>query len=333
MILVTGASGFIGGALAQTLLDRGERIRILARSTSDLSRFDDTGAEVVRGPLTDADTLDRAMEGVSTVYHCAALAADWGPWSDFEEANVTAVSALLDAAVGTGSVERFLHVSSSDVYGYPPEPVDESHRLREVGNHYNRSKIMSERLVDDCHLRTGLPVTIVRPVTVFGPRSFTFTVGISQLLVEGSMPLLNGGQAHAGLIYIDDLVEAIIGAATAPVAVGEAYNLRDPSDMTWREGILRLAEGLGVEPHLPDISTWVALAAATILEGWYRLLRKEDRPLLTRQLVRLMTRDQGYLTDKAERELGFSPSIGLDRGFQRTIEWLHSGEGQAALNS
>lgn len=333
MILVTGASGFIGGALTKTLLDRGEPVRVLARTTSDLSRFDGSAVEVVRGPLTDPDTLTRALTGAGTVYHCAALAADWGPWREYEEANVTGVRALLEAAVTAGSVERFLHVSTSDVYGYPPEPIDESYGLHEAGNHYNRSKIMSERLVMECHLRTGLPVTIVRPVTVFGPRSFTFTVGIGQLLLEGDMPLLDGGRAHAGLIYIDDLIEGMILAASSQTAVGQAYTLRDPADMTWKEGILRLAEGLGASPRLRNVPTPLALGAAAVLEAGFRLFRIDRRPLLTRQLVHVMTRDQDYSIEKARVELGFAPTVGLEEGFRRTTEWLNSPEGQEALRS
>ncbi len=333
MILVTGASGFIGGALTQSLIDRGESVRVLIRPTSDLSPFDEGVLEVVRGSLSDPSAVATALDGVETVFHCAALAADWGPWEDFEEANVSAVQALLDGSVAAGSVQRFLHVSSSDVYGYPRVPVDETYGLHEAGNHYNRSKIMSERLVEACHQETGLPVTIVRPVTVFGPRSYTFTVGLSQLLLEGDLPLLNGGKAHAGLIYIDDLVRAIVEAAANSTAVGQAYTLRDPIDMTWKEAILRLAAGLGVEPRLRTIPTWAGLAVATAMEGWHLLTRREERPLLTRQLVHVMTRDQGYSIDKAQTELGFAPSIGVEAGFDHTIEWLHSPEGQRALKA
>jgi len=104
--LVTGASGFIGGALARTLVARGERVRILARPTSNLDSIAGLDLDNVRGDLADSFALSRATAGVRVIYHCAALASDWGPWADFEQANVTGVANLLDAAVAAGTVLR-----------------------------------------------------------------------------------------------------------------------------------------------------------------------------------------------------------------------------------
>lgn len=330
-ILVTGGSGFIGGELTRILVERGEAVRVLARSTSNLGRFSNLPLETVRGELNDRAALQDATANVRVVYHCAALAADWGPWSEFEAANVTGVKNLLEATVDTGTIERFVHVSSSDVYGYPRIPADESQPMKDVGYRYNRSKIMSERLVDECHRKTGLPTTIIRPVTVFGPRSYTFSVGMARLLLDGDLPFLAKGQARAGLIYVDDLVDGMIAAAAEPRAVGRVYNLRDPSDMTWREALLTLAEGMGAVTRQRNVPKPVALAAAVGLEAVYSFFRIRTRPLLTRHLVHTMTRDQGYSIARAQEELGFAPRVGVEEGFRRTIEWLRSAEGQAAL--
>lgn len=330
-ILVTGASGFIGGELTRKLIELGERVQVLVRPTSNLAYLDGHAVETHRGELDDPAVVARAVAEADVIYHCAAMAADWGPWREFERANITGVENLLRAAAATGTVERFIHVSTSDVYGYPRTSVDESHGLHDVGNPYNRSKIMSEKLINQYHQQTGLPTTIVRPVTVFGPRSYTFTVGLSRLLLDGDLPFLAQGKAHAGLIYVDDLVEAMMIAAASPRAIGQAYNLRDPADVTWRESLLTLATGLGVEPRTRNIPTPVALVVAMGLETVYSVLRIKTRPLLTRQLVYVMTRDQGYSINKATEELGFSPKVGVEEGFRRTIEWLRSAEGQTAL--
>jgi nucleoside-diphosphate-sugar epimerase len=331
--LVTGASGFIGGELTRMLVGRGERVRVLVRPTSDLTSLNHLAVDTRRGEFSDREAVAGAMAGVNVVYHCAGLAADWGPWREFEAANVTGVRNLLEAAVQAGTVERFLHVSSSDVYGYPRTVVNETAPLRDVGYPYNRSKVLSERLVDEFHRDTGLPTTTIRPVTVFGPRSQNFTVGLARLLGNGDLPLLARGRERAGLIYVDDLLDAMVTAADTQEAVGQAYNLRDPSDITWRETLMTLAAGIGAVTRPRNVPAAVALPTAFLLETVYSLFRVKTRPLLTRQVVYAMTRDQGYPIKKARQELGFAPRVGVEQGFQRTIEWLHSGEGQAAISN
>lgn len=329
--LVTGASGFIGGELTRKLAAAGERVRVLARQTSDLSALESLDLEVVRGDLSNAAALADAVAGAAVIFHCAALAADWGSWGNFKRSNVIGVHNLLTAAERAGVVERFVHVSSTDVYGYPKQVGNESSQMKDVGYPYNRSKILGEQQVHGWHDRTGLPTTVVRPATVFGERSPTFTVELARRLLAGQLPIIAGGRSHAGLIYVGDLLDAMLAAATEPEAVGQVYNLRDPVDLTWREAIQALAVGLGVAWAPRNIPGPAAVAAAHLMEAVYKALRKQDRPLLTRHLVATMTRDQGYPIGKAQRELGFAPRVGLEAGLERSIDWLLSPEGQAAL--
>ncbi len=332
-ILVTGASGFIGGELTRTLAARGEQVRVLARPTSNLGALAHLGLDTVIGELDDPTVVATAMADVRTVFHCAGLAADWGPWADFERSNVTAVETLLAAAAASPTLERLVHVSTTDVYGYPKEPADETAPMNDVGYPYNRSKIMGEQVVDRYWKEHSLPATIIRPATVFGPRSVNFTAGLARLLIDGELPLIAGGRACAGLIYIDDLVNGMIDAATAFQAVGEVYNMRDPSHVTWRDAILTLAAGLGVTKPLRNVPGVIALGAATTMETIAKARRQVTRPLLTRQIVYAMLRDQCYAIDKAERDLWFRPKIGVEQGLRLSVDWLHSPEGQAALES
>lgn len=332
-ILVTGASGFIGGELTRTLAGRGKQVRVLARSTSNLDALSHLDLDVHIGELDDPAVAAMALEGVEVVYHCAGLAADWGPWTDFERSNVTAVETLLGAAVGSQTLERFVHVSTTDVYGYPKEPGDETAPMHDVGYPYNRSKIMGEQVVDRYWRETGLPATIIRPATVFGPRSLTFTAGLARLLIDEELPLVGGGKACAGLIYIDDLVNGMIDAATAFQAVGGVYNMRDPAHVTWRDAILTLAAGLGITKPLRTIPGPIAVGAAAVMETIARARRSTTRPLLTRHLVYTMIRDQCYSVDKAKRELWFAPKTGVEQGLRLSVDWLQSPEGKAAIES
>src|SRR5437879_1367484 len=128
-VLVTGASGFLGGRLAQVLVARGETVRILARATSDLHHLAGLPIEIVRGDLSATTSIAAAVRGVTHVYHCAACSTDWAPDAVFNAANVAGVQNLLDAAQRVSGLQRFLHVSTTDVYGYPAVPCDESHPL------------------------------------------------------------------------------------------------------------------------------------------------------------------------------------------------------------
>lgn len=329
--LITGASGFLGGRLTQVLAARGERLRVLARPTSKLDHLDGLDIEVVRGDLTDAASLIAATRGVELVYHCAALSADWGAWEDFERVNVRGVQNLLAAAHRAGTVQRVLHVSTTDVYGYPETACRESYGIRDIGLPYNRSKGLGERAVWDFHERTGLPVTVVRPVNIFGPRSKDFVVEVGNLLVQGQMMVIDGGLRRAGLLFVDNAVEGLIAAARSARAVGQAYNLRDESDVTWRQYLTDLAAGLGAKPPWINLRAGLALALGRAFEGAYGLVRASSRPLLTRHSVYLLGRDQGYPIDKAKQEVGFRSVVGYEEALQRTLAWLASPEGRLAV--
>ncbi len=321
-ILVTGASGFLGGALAQALEQRGETVRILARKTSRLAILQDLPLEIVYGSLEERESLTPALRGVKTVYHCGGLSTDWAPWENFYHANVVGVKNMLDAALAAGTVERFLYISTTDVYGYPRQACDETHPITDVGLPYNRSKGQGEQAVWEVYHQTGLPVTILRPADIYGPRSQSFVVEIVDLLRQGQLPLFDGGRSHAGLLYIDNAVEAIIQAAASPHAIGQAYNLRDASDETWRVYFDALAAGLGLPAPRFSLPGGLALALARWFEIGARALRQKNRPLLTRHAIYLMIRDQGYPIAKAQRDFGFQSHISFAEGVARTIAWV-----------
>lgn len=323
-VLVTGASGFLGRRLAEMLRARGEALRLLARDSSTLDFRGSDGCEIVRGSLADAEILARAMRGIRIVYNCAGLSSDWGRWADFRAANIDGVGNLLSAARKSGSVERFVHVSTTDIYGYPKDPCDESYGFHDVGLPYNRSKGLGDRLALDFHRTTGLPVTVVRPATIFGPRSKDWVVELSRLLIAGHALTIAGGHSPAGLVYVDDVVRAMIGLAEMPGAAGEAYNVVDPGVVTWRVYFDALADGLGVARPRLDISRASAMALSRVGETAYRILGRTSRPLFTRHVVYLLTRNQQYDGAKLAKAIPEFPKLGVAAGLGLTLEWLRS---------
>src|SRR4051812_43571613 len=147
--LITGASGFLGGRLAQVLAPRVESVRILARPSNNLAHLSGFPIEVVEGTLADQPVLNRAMTGLTHIFHCAAACTDWGSPTTYFEANVSGTRNLLQAAASARELQRFLHVSTTDVYGYPRQVCDESNPPVETGLPYNRTKILAERAAID----------------------------------------------------------------------------------------------------------------------------------------------------------------------------------------
>jgi polyketide synthase len=322
-ILITGASGFLGGRLAEMMLARGEPVRLLLRPGSHLALASDPGrVETVRGAFDDAAGLARAMAGIRIVHNCAGLSADWGSWAAFRAANVDNLGHLLEAARRAGTVERFVHVSTTDVYGYPETPGDESDALRDVGLPYNRSKGLGDALALRFGRDTGLPVTVVRPATIFGPGSKDWVVELSALLKAGWVVTIAGGAVPAGLVYVDDVAEAMIALAGNPTASGETYNIVDPQAMTWRAYFDRLADGLGVARPRLDLGARTAYGLGFLCETAFRALRISSRPLFTRHVVRLLSRNQHYDARKLTAAMSGFPVIGVEEGLARTLAWL-----------
>ncbi|SDE84516.1 type I polyketide synthase [Streptomyces griseoaurantiacus] len=327
-VLVAGASGFIGGHLTRRLAEHGHRVRVLVRDGSDRSAFDGADVEIVTGDLGDADSLRRAASGVRHVYNCTGMSADWGAWEDFRSVNVDGSRRLAEAAHHAGTVERFLHVSTTDVYGYPAVPCDESTPPRDIGLPYNRSKLLGERAVRETAERTGLPLTVVRPVSVYGPRSKDFVIEIASLLVARQMVYIRRGDVPAGLVHVGNLVDGMIAACTSETAAGRTYNLRDADLTTWREYVEALARGLGVKAPALSLPTPLARGVATASERLYGALRVKARPVLTRHAVHLFDRDQSYPIDRARDDFGFKSEVGFQEGMDLTVAWLNSPEGR-----
>ena len=320
-VLVTGGSGFLGGRLAQMLAECGATVRVLARPGNDLRHLAGPQFEIITGRLSDVECLARAVRGVTQIYHCAGCSTDWAPWPVYHEANVAGVRNLLRAAAEAPDLKRFLHVSTTDVYGYPRTPCEESHPLTDTGLPYNRSKCMGEAAVWEAAHDQGIPVTVVRPATIYGPRGTAFGADIATLIRQGLMAVIDGGRSKGGFCYVDNAARAIIQAATASETIGRAYNLADGTGATWRTYVDALADGLGERRPWIDLPSALAFPLARMMEAPHHL-RVPGRPLLTRHAVYLLSRSQEYPIERAQREFGLAPSVSFEEGIKRTIEWL-----------
>jgi nucleoside-diphosphate-sugar epimerase len=331
--LVTGASGFIGGRLALRLHAEGRRVRALVRASSDRRALEQAGVEIAVGDLRDLGSLARACDGIDTVFHCAALVSDWASVKEIRTANVHGTRNLLASAGGAG-VRRVVHVSTTDVYGHPGTPVDEDCRGSEsFANWYAETKRGAEALALRAHSAGQVEVAIVRPATVYGPGSREVIGEIARALRNGQMLLIDGGRPLAGLCYVENLLDAMLLAATAAAAAGQAYNVSDDLDVTWRRFTDDLAAGLGVRPARWSLPYPLALALGAAMEHGYRGLRRATGltlpPLLSRQAVQVLGRSQDFSTRRLRQQLGWEPRVGYEQGLELTLAWLRGDSADA----
>jgi acetylornithine/succinyldiaminopimelate/putrescine aminotransferase/nucleoside-diphosphate-sugar epimerase len=328
--LLTGASGFIGGRLAQRLVGEGRQVRCLVRAGGDTARLERLGVELVVGDLTDQRSLARAVEGCNYVLHCGALVSDWATTREITQTNVQGTRNLLEASAGA-SVERFVHFSSTDVYGHPNAngaPTEETYTASAFSNWYAQSKLLAEAEVRRAEAERSLQAVILRPATVYGPGSREVVGEIAQAIRSRQMLLVDGGRAVAGLCYVDNLIDAAVLALGHRSAPGQAFNISDGLDVTWRQFTDGLAEGLGSAKVRWSLPYWAAGGLGFSLEHGYRLLRRttglSTPALLSRQAVQVLGRNQDFSNRKARETLGWAPRVDYATGLHETLAWLRA---------
>lgn len=325
--LITGASGFIGGHIAARLAAEGQPVRCLVRAGSNTAALERLGVELVRGDLTSSSSsLAQAANDCRYVVHCGALVSDWATVQEISRVNVQGTRSLLDAALAAGT-QRFVHISTTDVYGHPGgSPVREDFAPRRLGNWYSRTKLLAEQEVRRAAGSGPLQTVIVRPATVYGPGSTAVIGEIAQALRNGNMLLIGQGKTVAGLCYVENLVDLILRSLHDDAAAGQELNATDGLDVTWRQLTDDLASGLGARPARLSMPYPMAYGLGLGLEQGYRLARRatglQTRPLLSRQAVQVMGRDQRFSNEKAKALLGWEPRVGYADGLRATLRWL-----------
>ncbi len=343
-VLITGAGGFIGGRIAEVLHGSGcAQVRAGVRRWAGAARIGRLPVEIVPCDLADARQVDAACDGVTAVVQCASVT---GPESEAPLRN------LLEAAHRRG-VTRVVHLSTTEVYGAVAGDVDEEHPLGPAQSDYARAKIAAERVCAE-YVARGLPIVILRPTIVYGPFSEVWTVKVVQRLLSGRWSLPEEScRGTCNLLYVDDLVAAIVLALRTDQAVGETFNVNGRERVTWNQYFRALGEALDA-PILDPQGVFTAHASAWLLQpvrasahflltyqrGRIMALHERYRPI--RRLMRraesllrtvpatgefsLYGRATFYVTGKAQRMLGYQPTFTMASGITSSVAWLrHEG--------
>ena len=306
--LVTGGTGFVGSAVVRRLLESGESGRVLVRAGSDHSNLDGLDIERATGDLTDPASLARAAAGCDTLYH---VAADYRLWvhdpAAMDKANIEGTRNVLLAAAEAGC-RRMVYTSSVATLGLrrdgtPADEFDPS-SLEDMCGAYKRSKFLAEREVMQLVERHHLPVVIVNPSTPVGPRDLRPTPTGRMVLdaITGRMPAYV--DTGLNIVHVDDVADGHL-LAMQHGEVGQRYILGG-ENLFLRDILIRLAEMSGQRPPRVRLPHGLVLPMAWISECWARLTNNDD-PRLTVTGIKLARKLMFFSSDRARRELGYSP--------------------------
>jgi 2-alkyl-3-oxoalkanoate reductase len=320
-ILVTGASGFLGGRLVEVLSNRGTQVRAATRLISRARQLPDV--DWAQCDLAREDGLREAIEGIETVFHCAALCQGPGSLQEFEDANVRGTLRLVRLAAAAG-VKNFVYVSSMSVYAAPDGTravLDEASpydgRAVERGA-YTRTKLAADAALLEYARRELSPrIIVLRPGTIYGPGA-KLPVGRLQLPSSASRPLVAGSpRISTGLIYVDDVVDAMLAAARSGVPTGSVYNLVDSADCSQDQlaRTLREVSGGRIKPvFAPYPLVWLAMLAADLVT----LVRHGQLGTARYRLERALA-PMRFECAAAKQDLGWRPRVSLVEGLSRAL--------------
>jgi nucleoside-diphosphate-sugar epimerase len=232
-ILITGATGFIGGRLVEVLASRGARIRVTTSDFRNCSRVSRFALEIVKADLCDREASAKAVDGCSMVFHAAYRFK--GSAEEQRQANVDGTLAIAEALLKNGG-GRFIHISSVSAYGDPrDEELTEETPQRATSDSYSETKQEIEKALLSLHHKHGLAVAILQPTIVYGPYGSTWTTPLLEQVRSHRIALPAGGLGLCNAVYVDDVVAAALLAAERDAAVGEAFLISGASPVTWRE--------------------------------------------------------------------------------------------------
>jgi nucleoside-diphosphate-sugar epimerase len=324
--LVTGANGFVGSHLVEGLLSKGYHVICLVRKTSNLRWLSGLNVEYVYADISEKESLSReagssgknVLNDVDFVFHVAGLTKAKSK-EEYFKANYEGTKNLLEAYVENNQqIKRFVYISSQAAVGpgKDDQPLDETAPCNPVTD-YGKSKLEGEKIV--LEFSSKLPVTIIRPPAVYGPRDSDI-LSFFKVANYGFKTFFGKGESYLSLCYIEDLIDGIILAAESPKATGQIYFIADDQIYSWKEAFRIVAKVLNKKTITLKIPKVFLYAIAFVSENVARLLGKPT--VINVQKVREITQKY-WLCDvsKAKRELGFSPQYPLEEGAKKTVRW------------
>lgn len=321
--LVTGATGFIGGALTRRLVEAGHEIIATGRDRDKGAALTAAGAQFEAADLTDAPRISALCAGAAVVFHVGARSSPWGRRVDFEASNVEGTRAILDGCEAH-DVPRLVHVSSPSVIFAHQDVRDAKEDTpypAKAANEYARSKRIAEELV----LARRPAAAILRPRAVFGPGDAALFPRLLRVIKTGRLKIIGDGQNVVDMSYVDNVVDALVAAGERPEASGLFHITNGEPTNLWGL-IAQLAARLDLPVPTKIVPYGVVAPIARTLEGFHRAFMPDKEPLITHYSASVLARSVTLNIDRARALLDYTPRVSIEEGVERFLAWWQAQE-------
>jgi len=318
-VLVTGGTGFTGSHLVRRLLAKGSEVVVLDNQKGLFwEELERAGGRMILGSVTDRALLEEAARGCGVVYHLAAAFRKINlPKSVYREINAEGTRHAIEAGI-RGGMEKFVYCSTQGVHGHVDNPPGNEGTPVRPEDYYQETKHMGELITME-YVERGLNATVLRPMAIYGPGDPARFLMLYRQAKKGWFPMFGDGSAFYHPLYIDNFIDAFELAAEKPEARGQTYLIGDEEYFPIKELVRKVGTAMGIDVkivHLPFRPVWVA---ALLCEALCMPLRIS--PPLFRRRVDWYRQVRAFSIDKAKRELGYRPAVGIEEGLARTFRW------------
>ena len=325
-VLITGAGGFIGSHLVEDQLARGRYVKALDVHHSNLERvIEHEHLEIIKGDIRDQELLNKIVPGVDIVFHLASAHLEVSvPDKVYWDVNVEGTKNLLKISY-QNKVKRFVHCSSVGVFGDILKPPVNEESPCQPTILYEKTKLAGEKEVLKFHEEKKMPIVVVRPVWVYGPRC-PRTLKLFDAIQRGKFFMVGDGQTLRHTIYISDLVEGFELCAQKEEGIGKVYILGDNEAVTLDQLVNEIARILQVKKPARSLPVWLMFCLGMGMELVSKFTGKE--PPFSRRSLKFFTNNTAFDTSKIRRELGFEPRFTLSEGLREFYKWYKIKTGQ-----
>lgn len=324
-VLVTGASGFLGGYMAEELVRRGHLVVGMVRKGSDTDLLRKLGIELRIGDLEDQASLETVTKGVDAVIHLAAYYTLKGSKERYERINVRGTQSLMEAMLKNG-VHRLVYCSSTEAMGPTPHPPADEDSPCEPNYEYGRSKLRSENLIRE-YQKKGIEFTIIRPSGIYGPRNLddvSYWFITSYANTGASKIMVGSGKRVLQFAHAEDVVQGFVLALERPeVSTGRAYFITDSWAYSYEEIYGIMANIFGKPLPKWHVNVLIAKVIAAPVQAFNWLRRKKDFVWRIDSMNTFKV-DRYYSIERAKKELGYQPKHSLPEGLKETADWYRA---------